>query len=87
MPELIKAIISPSELSRPKVSRLANKSERGMTMSKEEGNLNRSNFPTSRKEMFSTKSNSVKSNIIPMNNMKLKNRNPKIKDKIISFRI
>ena len=56
-------------------------------MSKEEGSLKRSNFPTSRKEIFSTKSNSVKSNMIPMSNMRLKNKNPKIKDKIISFKI
>ena len=87
MPELIRATISPSALNRPKTSKLANKSERGMTISKEEGSLKRSNFPTSRKGMFSTKSNSVKSNIIPISNTKLKNKNPKIKAKVISFRI
>jgi len=87
IPELLIAIISPSELSRPKLSRLANKSDTGMTMSKKEGILNNTSLPTSARGAFSMKMSSVRSNMMPMNSMKLKKMNPKIKVLPISFRI
>jgi len=87
MPELKNAIISPSVLRRPKVSRLANRRERGITMLKKEGSLKKSSFTTSKKGAFSININSVRSNIIPMSNMKLKKKKPNMKEESISFRI
>jgi phage-related protein len=56
-------------------------------MSKKEGILNITSLPTSTRGTFSMKMSSVRSNMMPMNNMKLKKMNPKIKALLISFRI
>jgi len=56
-------------------------------MLKKEGSINKSNFITSRRAAFLMNISSVRSNITPISNIRLKKEKPMIKEKSISLRI
>jgi len=87
IPELLKAVISPSALNLPKLNIMEKRRETGMMISKKDGKEKTINFNTLKRGALSTNISFVRSNITPTKRMKLKNKNPKTKGQKVSLKM